>query len=125
MLIVAEKKKGIIVKKGSVFSIRSDYSDSDEYSLFYYLVDGVCLSASEITIRTIGRIAFNSSNKILDSEPLDTSGSVIKGRFGGEGRVIIPPTDKNGYRRSLVDLNSSSNHRELIIEFISRVNIKN
>ncbi len=89
------------------------------------MVDGIRRSPPEITIRTIGRITYNSNNQPVDSEPLNVSGSVISGRFGGEGKVIIPPTDKNGHRRSLVDLDSSSSQSEIIMKFISRVNIKN
>lgn len=122
--MVAEKKKGITVEKGSVFSIRSDYKDSGIYSLFYYMVEEVHFLPPKITIRTIGRTAFNSNHQPLDSEPLDISGDVISGRFGGEGRVIIPPTDKNGHRRDLIDPKLRSSQSEIIMEFISRVNIK-
>lgn len=102
--MVAEKKKGMRVKSGSVFSVRKNLSDNI-FSVFYYLVNCVLPNSREVVVNLIGHEVVHSSGHSYSLEEVsDKQKETINGRLVNHNELIIPRVDKFGNRRTLIDL---------------------
>jgi hypothetical protein len=101
--MVAEKKKDIGVKPGTIFS--TDFPDERGYLLrLYTLVLGVDYNLPpKALVQIIARPDFNPQGNLVGTEIIDIHDTTpIIGHRGGENEILISRVD-GGYRRAIED----------------------